>query len=67
MTQQAVPKYRRGQRVKAAVDLTNDSSFPNAEPEGVLLAAGATGEASRSLSTPKRTCRSILSILVRRC
>ncbi|KRP93799.1 nitrogen fixation protein NifZ [Bradyrhizobium yuanmingense] len=44
MTQQGFPKYRRGQRVKAAVDLTNDSSFPNAEPEGVLLAAGATGE-----------------------
>ncbi|WP_158672102.1 nitrogen fixation protein NifZ [Bradyrhizobium guangdongense] len=44
MTQQGVPEYRRGQRVKAAVDLTNDSSFPNAEPEGVLLAAGATGE-----------------------
>ncbi|WP_407114879.1 nitrogen fixation protein NifZ [Bradyrhizobium sp. LMG 9283] len=44
MTQPGFPKYRRGQRVKTAVDLINDSSFPNTEPEGVLLAAGATGE-----------------------
>ncbi|WP_018319608.1 nitrogen fixation protein NifZ [Bradyrhizobium sp. WSM2793] len=44
MTQPGFPKYRRGQRVKTAVDLINDCSFPNKEPEGVLLAAGATGE-----------------------
>ncbi|WP_027571418.1 nitrogen fixation protein NifZ [Bradyrhizobium sp. WSM1743] len=44
MTQPGVPKYRRGQRVKTAVDLINDNSYPDAEPEGVLLAAGATGE-----------------------
>ncbi|UQR64989.1 nitrogen fixation protein NifZ [Bradyrhizobium sp. C-145] len=44
MTQPGFPKYRRGQRVKTAVDLINDRSFPNKEPEGVLLAAGATGE-----------------------
>ncbi|RXG95180.1 nitrogen fixation protein NifZ [Bradyrhizobium zhanjiangense] len=44
MTQPGFPKYRRGQRVKAAVDLINDHSYPNTEPEGVLLAAGATGE-----------------------
>ncbi|MEZ2145244.1 nitrogen fixation protein NifZ [Bradyrhizobium sp. DN5] len=44
MTQPGFPKYRRGQRVKTAVDLINDRSFPNTEPEGVLLAAGATGE-----------------------
>ncbi|MBB4397114.1 nitrogen fixation protein NifZ [Bradyrhizobium sp. CIR48] len=44
MTQSGFPKYRRGQRVKTAVDLINDHSFPDTEPEGVLLAAGATGE-----------------------
>ncbi|MEK9282165.1 MULTISPECIES: nitrogen fixation protein NifZ [unclassified Bradyrhizobium] len=44
MTQPGFPKYRRGQRVKTAVDLINDHSFPDTEPEGVLLAAGATGE-----------------------
>ncbi|MDI3565600.1 nitrogen fixation protein NifZ [Bradyrhizobium sp. Arg816] len=44
MTQPGFPKYRRGQRVKTAVDLINDDSFPDTEPEGVLLAAGATGE-----------------------
>ncbi|SCB31233.1 nitrogen fixation protein NifZ [Bradyrhizobium shewense] len=44
MTQPGFPKYRRGQRVKTAVDLINDNSFPDTEPEGVLLAAGATGE-----------------------
>ncbi|MDA9392409.1 NifZ family protein [Bradyrhizobium sp. CCBAU 45394] len=44
MTEPGFPKYRRGQRVKTVVDLVNDRSFPNTEPEGVLLAAGATGE-----------------------
>ncbi|MCA1515581.1 nitrogen fixation protein NifZ [Bradyrhizobium sp. NBAIM01] len=44
MTQPSFPKYRRGQRVKTAVDLINDHSFPNREPDGVLLAAGAIGE-----------------------
>ncbi|PJG53462.1 nitrogen fixation protein NifZ [Bradyrhizobium sp. CB1717] len=44
MTPAGFPKYRRGQRVKTAVDLINDHSFPDREPEGVLLAAGATGE-----------------------
>ncbi|SFQ09469.1 nitrogen fixation protein NifZ [Bradyrhizobium sp. Ghvi] len=44
MTQLGFPKYRRGQRVKTAVDLINDDSFPDREPEGVLLAAGSIGE-----------------------
>ncbi|MDA9473599.1 NifZ family protein [Bradyrhizobium sp. CCBAU 65884] len=44
MTRPGFPKYRRGQRVKTAVDLINDHSFSNREPDGILLAAGATGE-----------------------
>ncbi|WP_407120862.1 nitrogen fixation protein NifZ [Bradyrhizobium sp. STM 3561] len=44
MTQRGSPKYRRGQRVKTAVDLINDDSFPDTKPDGVLLAAGAIGE-----------------------
>ncbi|MCC8935749.1 nitrogen fixation protein NifZ [Bradyrhizobium sp. Arg62] len=47
MIEAGFPKYRRGQRVKTAVDLINDGSFPNTEPAGVLLAAGATGEIIR--------------------
>lgn len=35
MTQPGFPKYRRGQRVKTAVDLINDHSFPDTEPEGL--------------------------------
>ncbi|MCP3413479.1 MULTISPECIES: nitrogen fixation protein NifZ [Bradyrhizobium] len=44
MTEVRFPKYRRGQRVKAVVDLINDGSFPNTEPEGLVLGAGATGD-----------------------
>lgn len=67
MTPAGFPKYRRGQRVKTAVDLINDHSFPDREPEGVLLAAGAPVRSSTSRSIPKRTCRSTLSILVSSC
>lgn len=38
------PKYQWGQRVKAAVDLVNDGSFPDAPAEGLLVGAGNTGE-----------------------
>ncbi|MGY2811819.1 nitrogen fixation protein NifZ [Bradyrhizobium sp. USDA 4506] len=44
MTEVRFPKYRRGQRVKAVVDLINDGSFLNTEPEGLVLGAGATGD-----------------------
>ncbi|WFU71580.1 nitrogen fixation protein NifZ [Bradyrhizobium sp. CB2312] len=44
MTQRGFPKYWRGERAKTAVDLVNDHSFPDTEPEGVLLAAGVSGE-----------------------
>ncbi|MCC8955563.1 nitrogen fixation protein NifZ [Bradyrhizobium sp. Pear77] len=47
MTEVRFPKYRRGQRVKAVVDLINDGSFPNTEPEGLVLGAGAAGEIVR--------------------
>ncbi|WP_420969411.1 nitrogen fixation protein NifZ [Bradyrhizobium sp. B120] len=47
MTEPGFPKYRRGQRVKTALDIINDRSFPNTEPEGILLGAGATGEIIR--------------------
>ncbi|QOZ23695.1 nitrogen fixation protein NifZ [Bradyrhizobium sp. CCBAU 51753] len=47
MTEGRFPKYRRGQRVKATVDLINDGSFPNTEHDGIVLGAGATGEIVR--------------------
>ncbi|MBB5048027.1 nitrogen fixation protein NifZ [Rhodopseudomonas rhenobacensis] len=40
----AEPKYQWGQKVKAAIDLLNDGSFPEA-PEGALLVqTGDAGE-----------------------
>ncbi|MCA6116867.1 nitrogen fixation protein NifZ [Bradyrhizobium sp. WSM 1738] len=39
-----LPKYQWGQRVKAAVDLINDGSFPDAPANGLLISAGAIGE-----------------------
>ncbi|NOJ44766.1 nitrogen fixation protein NifZ [Bradyrhizobium archetypum] len=39
-----LPKYQWGQRVKAAVDLINDGSFPDAPANGLLIGAGAIGE-----------------------
>jgi nitrogen fixation protein NifZ len=38
------PKYQWGQRVKALIDLHNDGSFPDAPPNSLLVAIGATGE-----------------------
>ncbi|WFU54703.1 nitrogen fixation protein NifZ [Bradyrhizobium pachyrhizi] len=42
-----VPKYRSGQRIKTAMDIINDESFPNAPPDGVLIGAGQIGEIIR--------------------
>ncbi|OKO84290.1 nitrogen fixation protein NifZ [Bradyrhizobium sp. NAS96.2] len=42
-----LPKYRSGQRVKSAIDLINDESFPKAAPDGVLIGAGQIGEIIR--------------------
>jgi len=44
MIEPKLPKYQWGQRVKAAVDLLNDGSFPDAPAEGLLVAVGGTGE-----------------------
>lgn len=38
------PIFEWGQQVKAAIDLVNDGSHPNFEPEGLLAAAGTQGE-----------------------
>jgi nitrogen fixation protein NifZ len=39
-----LPKYEWGQRVKTLIDLYNDGTFPNAEPEALLVANGGLGE-----------------------
>lgn len=44
MIEPRLPKYQWGQRVKAAVDLHNDGSFPDAPAEGLLVGVGGTGE-----------------------
>lgn len=38
------PKYRWGQPVKAVVDLVNDGSHPDTEPDVLLVASGSIGE-----------------------
>ena len=38
------PKYQWGQRVRAGVDLYNDGSHPEHEPDALLVPAGASGE-----------------------
>ena len=38
------PKYQWGQRVKTLIDLHNDGTFPNAEPESLLVSNGDLGE-----------------------
>lgn len=38
------PIYQWGQKVRAAVDLVNDGSFPDQPPEALLVAAGTVGE-----------------------
>ena len=44
MSDDARPKFDWGRRVRAAVDLFNDGSFPNSEPESLLVKAGDLGE-----------------------
>ncbi|KRR03703.1 nitrogen fixation protein NifZ [Bradyrhizobium jicamae] len=44
MIEPRLPKYQWGQRVKAAVDLVNDGSFPDAPANGLLVGAGGIGE-----------------------
>lgn len=42
-----LPKYEWGQRVRAAVDLVNDGSFPGMPPDALLVSAGTVGEIVR--------------------
>ena len=38
------PKYQWGQQVQATVDLFNDGSHPEVEPDSLLVALGTAGE-----------------------
>jgi len=40
----AQPKFGWGRRVRAAADLFNDGSYPDYEPEALLVKAGDLGE-----------------------
>ena len=44
MTPQILPKYDWGVRVRAAIDLVNDGSYPDIAPDALLAAAGEEGE-----------------------
>ncbi|QGM47767.1 nitrogen fixation protein NifZ [Methylocystis heyeri] len=44
MSDDARPKFDWGRRVKAAVDLFNDGSYPELEPDALLVKAGDAGE-----------------------
>jgi len=44
MSDDAKPKFEWGRRVRAAVDLFNDGSYPDLEPEALLAPAGEAGE-----------------------
>ena len=44
MIEPRMPKYQWGQQVLACVDLYNDGSFPEQEPEALLVGNGSQGE-----------------------
>jgi nitrogen fixation protein NifZ len=44
MNEPVIAKYQWGQRVRAAIDLVNDGSYPERAPEELLVAAGGLGE-----------------------
>ncbi len=44
MFEPRLPRYDWGLRVKAAVDLFNDGSYPEQEADALLVAAGSPGE-----------------------
>lgn len=44
MFEPRLPRYQWGQRVKTLIDLRNDGTFPNAEPEALLVSNGNAGE-----------------------
>ena len=39
-----LPRFEWGQRVRAAIDLFNDGSYPDAEEGALLVPAGGLGE-----------------------
>jgi nitrogen fixation protein NifZ len=44
MIEPAMPKFQWGQRVKTAIDLFNDGSYPDLPPECLLAGTGEIGE-----------------------
>ncbi len=44
MIESRQPKYQWGRKVKTLIDLRNDGSFPNADPEALLVSNGGVGE-----------------------
>jgi nitrogen fixation protein NifZ len=44
MIEPRIPKFDWGQRVQASHDLVNDGSYPDREPEALLVRAGENGE-----------------------
>jgi nitrogen fixation protein NifZ len=44
MIEPRTPLYQWGQKVSTGADIFNDGSYPNHEPEALLVAAGSTGE-----------------------
>jgi nitrogen fixation protein NifZ len=44
MIEPRTPIYQWGQKVWAETDLYNDGSYPDREPEALLVAAGSPGE-----------------------
>jgi nitrogen fixation protein NifZ len=44
MIEPRLPKFQWGQRVRCLIDLVNDGSYPNAEEDALLAAAGTVGE-----------------------
>lgn len=44
MTEPREPKYQWGQRILATADLFNDGTYPEREPEALLVASGTPGE-----------------------
>jgi nitrogen fixation protein NifZ len=44
MIEPKMPKYDWGTRVVAEIDLINDGSYPDREPEALLVEKGAQGE-----------------------
>jgi len=44
MIEQRAPVYQWGQKVATESDIFNDGSYPDQEPEALLVAAGSEGE-----------------------